>query len=180
MGERSPDPEAGRDAGTGPGPEPRPGMPRWVKVVGVVVGLLVLALVVIMLATGEHGPGRHLPGGNPGPDLGPGSAPIEGAPELPVTAGELRFDPDRIELPAGMPVNVVLSSTDTLHDLVVDEVDFHLAADRDETAVGGLRFEEPGTYVGYCSVLGHREAGMEFEFVVTASEGGHTPPFEHR
>lgn len=26
---------------------------------------------------------------------------------------------------------------------------------------------------------GHREAGMELEFLVTASEGGHTPPVDH-
>jgi uncharacterized cupredoxin-like copper-binding protein len=107
---------------------------------------------------------------------GDDATPIEGAPVLAVTASDLRFDPDRIELPAGMPVNVALTSTDILHDLVVDEIDFHLAADRDETVVGGLVFTEPGTYVGYCSVPGHREAGMEFEVVVTAPDAGHRPP----
>jgi uncharacterized cupredoxin-like copper-binding protein len=51
-------------------------------------------------------------------------------------------------------------------DFVVDEVDFHLAADRDETAVAGLVFDAPGTYVAYCSVPGHRDAGMELEISV--------------
>jgi hypothetical protein len=36
--------------------------PRWVKVSGIIGGVLVL-LVVIMLFTG-HGPGRHMPSNN--------------------------------------------------------------------------------------------------------------------
>ena len=49
-----------------PGPKP-PAMPRWVKVSGIIVGVLLL-LVAILAITGvlggEHGPGRHLPGGH--------------------------------------------------------------------------------------------------------------------
>ncbi len=45
-------------------PPPRP---RWVKVAGIVVGLLVLMFVVMNLAgvgpsAGGHGPGRHMGG----------------------------------------------------------------------------------------------------------------------
>ncbi|MFD1116550.1 hypothetical protein ACFQ3A_19480 [Sphaerisporangium aureirubrum] len=42
------------------------GIPRWVKVTGIVVAVLVV-LVVALLLTGEHGPGRHSGGmgGNP-------------------------------------------------------------------------------------------------------------------
>lgn len=37
-----------------------PGMPRWVKVSGIVVGFLVLALVAItFIIGGDHGPSRH-------------------------------------------------------------------------------------------------------------------------
>lgn len=50
-------------AAPGPG-EPKgtpPGMPRWVKVLVMVLGLLALLLVAAMLLTGgEHGPGRHM------------------------------------------------------------------------------------------------------------------------
>ena len=36
--------------------------PRWVKVSGIVVLILVLLVVAIMfISGGEHGPGRHLP-----------------------------------------------------------------------------------------------------------------------
>lgn len=44
-----------------------PKAPRWVKVSGLIVALVVVAVVLIMaLAGGEHGPGRHLPGGDDG------------------------------------------------------------------------------------------------------------------
>lgn len=37
-----------------------PGMPRWVKVSALVVGLVVaLAVAVMLISGGEHGPGRH-------------------------------------------------------------------------------------------------------------------------
>jgi hypothetical protein len=46
---------------------PYPGMPRWVKVSGIVTLVLALLVVVVMLATGgSHGPGRHLPSGDAG------------------------------------------------------------------------------------------------------------------
>ncbi len=39
----------------------RPGMPRWVKVIGIAALVVVLLVVVLVLtgAGGEHGPGRH-------------------------------------------------------------------------------------------------------------------------
>jgi hypothetical protein len=40
-----------------------PGMPRWVKVSGIIVAVLVLLLVVVLLISGGHGPRRHLSGG---------------------------------------------------------------------------------------------------------------------
>jgi hypothetical protein len=39
-----------------------PPTPRWVKLSGIVVGVLVLLAVVVMLVGGHHGPGRHMPG----------------------------------------------------------------------------------------------------------------------
>ena len=40
----------------------RPAVPRWVKVLGIVLAALLLALLLAMLITGgQHGPGRHQP-----------------------------------------------------------------------------------------------------------------------
>jgi hypothetical protein len=47
-----------------PSPAPaipqRPGTPRWVKVIGIVLlGVLLLALAVTVIGGGQHGPGMH-------------------------------------------------------------------------------------------------------------------------
>ena len=43
---------------------PSAGVPRWVKVSGLVALVVVLLVVVMLLIPGNHGPGRHL-GGQP-------------------------------------------------------------------------------------------------------------------
>jgi hypothetical protein len=52
----------------GPDRASPPGIPRWVKVSGIIAAVVVALLVVVALvAGGEHGPSRHQPGGdNPG------------------------------------------------------------------------------------------------------------------
>lgn len=59
------------DAGS-PGPPhdgPAAGMPRWVKGFAIAGGILVL-LIVVMLMTGGHGPGRHTQGLGQTPAIG--------------------------------------------------------------------------------------------------------------
>lgn len=48
-----------------PGGGARPGTPRWVKVIGLVVAVLVALVLLAQLGGvgGDHGPGRHLPAG---------------------------------------------------------------------------------------------------------------------
>lgn len=89
-----------------------------------------------------------------------------GAREIEVTASSFAFDPDTIEVGVGEDAAIVLTSTDILHDLVIDELDAHVSVEGGETATGGLRADEPGTYTYYCSVPGHRDAGMEGTLVV--------------
>jgi hypothetical protein len=50
-------------------PDAPPKVPRWLKISGVVVGVLVLLFVILQLTGvgGQHGPGRHLPGGDTPP-----------------------------------------------------------------------------------------------------------------
>ena len=47
-------------------PVVRPGMPRWVKVFGIIVIVLVLLFVISLLAGVRHGPGMHTPSGDAG------------------------------------------------------------------------------------------------------------------
>jgi plastocyanin len=85
----------------------------------------------------------------------------DGAREIEVSATDFAFDPDEITAEAGEDLAIVLTSEDILHDFTIDELDAHVAADRGETAEGGVTAAEAGTYTYYCSVPGHREAGME-------------------
>lgn len=89
------------------------------------------------------------------------SAVADGSREVEVTATDFAFDPDEITAEAGEDLAIVLTSEDLLHDFTIDELDTHVAADRGETAEGGVTADEAGTYTYYCSVPGHREAGME-------------------
>jgi len=50
------EPGRSRDGHRGGQSEP---MPRWVKVLLVISGLLVVAVLVLLVSGGGHGPGRH-------------------------------------------------------------------------------------------------------------------------
>jgi plastocyanin len=139
----------------------------------------VLALSLALTACGgddDATPSRHPMGSMPGDHMGEGpqghrrSTPVaEGARRIEVRATSFSFDPDVIRVAAGEDVAIVLRSEDVLHDLTVDELDVHVAAGRGEVAEGGLRAGEPGEYVFYCTVPGHRAAGMEGTLVVGTS-----------
>jgi plastocyanin len=97
------------------------------------------------------------------------SSPVaDGARRIEVSATSFAFDPDEITVTAGEDVAIVLTSEDLLHDFTIDELDAHVAADPDEPAEGGLRADEPGRYTYYCTVTGHRDAGMEGTLIVEA------------
>lgn len=84
-----------------------------------------------------------------------------------VEADSFSFSPQRITIDAGEDVAVRLRSDDVFHDFVVDSTIGHIVGvDGDETASGGLRIDRPGSYTFYCSVSGHRSAGMEGTIVV--------------
>ena len=140
--------------------------------------LSVLALGLVLTACGDDdSSGADHPMGAMSDDgMGGGmmgghgeSTPVaEGARRIEVDATSFEFDPDEITVTAGEDVAIVLSADDLLHDFTIDEIDVHVAADRGETAEGGLRADEPGEYTYYCTVAGHREGGMEGTLVVEA------------
>ena len=39
--------------------EPARGIPRWVKIGGIIVAVVALLVVIMLLVGGGHGPGRH-------------------------------------------------------------------------------------------------------------------------
>jgi ABC-type transporter Mla subunit MlaD len=63
------------------GTDPRHSRPRWVTISAVVAVLLALLFLVLLLAGGSHGPGRHMSSADTG------SAGLIGAPAVVQTAG---------------------------------------------------------------------------------------------
>jgi hypothetical protein len=55
MADRPPPPE--RDGSADHGPTAGP--PRWVKVSGIIALALIVLVLIVLLAGGNHGPGRH-------------------------------------------------------------------------------------------------------------------------
>lgn len=147
---------------------------------------LLLALVttssLVLAACGDDTdrPSADMPMSEPGMDgtMGGGmghdgtmghdqNSPVaDDARRIEVTARSFEFSPDEITVTAGEDVAIVLTSEDLLHDFTIDELDAHVAADPDETSEGGLRAAEPGRYTFYCTVAGHRAAGMEGTLIV--------------
>ncbi len=65
------------DTGVRPTADRPPSTPRWVKVSGIIVGVLVLVFVILQLTgtmgVGEHGPDKHVPSGDAGGQVAPSS-----------------------------------------------------------------------------------------------------------
>lgn len=89
-----------------------------------------------------------------------------GAREVAVTGSAFKFEPAEIRVRAGEDLAIVLTATDLLHDLTIDELDTHVAAEPGKTAKGGLTAPKPGRYTYYCTVAGHRQAGMQGTLIV--------------
>ena len=143
---------------------------------------LVLAIAVVAVAAlipstafastadglhrGGDGHGMDMDGGG-GHGDGDANAPtVKGARKIKVTAGRFRFTPKSITVAAGEDVTIVLKSTDLFHDFFVKGTGHVVGAERKKTASGGLRIDEPGTYTFWCTVKGHRAAGMKGTIVV--------------
>ena len=105
----------------------------------------------------------------------------------------MKFEPATVTVKVGQTVRLRLDNHDAfLHDYTVDEPEFvvlaadgavhdddevdpaaqvslsplHIAADGNEHAELVFEASEPGEHIFYCSVSGHREAGMEGELII--------------
>ena len=114
------------------------------------------------------------------------------ATEIILDAAEFTYSPVSVKVPVGEPVMLTLRNTGAVeHDFVIDKInitnveasesapaqhhqmdqheyDLHFFAKAGETATLQFTAMEPGTYEIFCSIDGHREAGMIGELVVTA------------
>ena len=80
--------------------------------------------------------------------------------EISVGATEFAFDPATIEVPAGGEATITLTNKGTIeHDITVDALGVLIFAKAGETTSGTVT-ATAGTYEFYCSIPGHKQAGM--------------------
>jgi heme/copper-type cytochrome/quinol oxidase subunit 2 len=115
-----------------------------------------------MMGSGQMMNGSMMGHGAPTPT-------VRGARPISVTATSSRFIPAEIHVRAGEDVTFVLAAADVAHDFIIDELDVHVVAAAGQTGRGGLHAPStPRRYTAYCSVAGHRAAGMTATVVVDA------------
>ena len=121
----------------------------------VTVAVLVTAavFVIVLVASVEHGPGMHMAPAPPEQET------------IAVEASEFRFEPSTIESEVGRFVIVLHNIGREEHDFIIEGVDDPEAAHlihamTGQTSRGSYDLED-GSYSFYCSIPGHRQAGME-------------------
>jgi uncharacterized cupredoxin-like copper-binding protein len=106
--------------------------------------------------------------GAPAATTGPSAAPSAQALDLEVTARDLSFTPTELDIPAVGTTRIVLRNQGfVVHNLTVDALGIQAVAPRGGVAEVTLTDPPPGRYEFYCSVSGHREAGMVGTLVVS-------------
>ena len=99
----------------------------------------------------------------------PSDAPQTGASsdQVSVSAKAFSFSPSTITVKQGQATTLALKATDIAHDFTVENPKIHIAAQGGKTASGQIEIDQAGTYTFYCSVSGHKAAGMVGKLVVT-------------
>jgi uncharacterized cupredoxin-like copper-binding protein len=129
-------------------------------------GALPLPILLAALALGLSACG----GGNEGATAGGGATTAGGGggeaeTTLQLVAdpgGALKFDKTTLTAPAGRVMIELTNESGVLHDVVISGGSLKETSKRITEGSTSVRAEVgPGTYAFYCSVPGHREAGME-------------------
>lgn len=100
-----------------------------------------------------------------------GGQPAAGAVTVDLEMVDIQFDPAEITVPANTDVTVNLVNNGvSAHNFHIDELGVN-SGDYAAGQTGTVTFNSgaPGEYTFYCSIPGHREAGMVGKLIVTAS-----------
>lgn len=126
---------------------------------------------------------------------GCGGTTSQASTEITIETADFTYTPLSITVPAGEPATLKLTNTGRVeHDYVIEKInvtdivasdtgpaqhhqmghepefDLHFFAKAGETATLQFTALEPGTYEVFCSVEGHKEAGMIGQLIVAAQE----------
>ncbi len=84
-----------------------------------------------------------------------------------VRTGEFWFDPNELVIPAAGATTLILANSGiSVHNFTVDELGVEIVASRGRSGQTTVVDPPPGAYLFYCSVSGHKEAGMVGRLIV--------------
>jgi len=123
----------------------------------------VVGLTLLLAACGGSGGESHSAHGG-AEQL---AAPVDGAETIEVSAIDIDYQPESLQLKAGEALNVAVTNDgDAQHDFTFEESDTHFDVPSGGTKEASITVDEPGTYEAFCSVAGHKDAGMTVEITV--------------
>ncbi|MEX0896240.1 MAG: cupredoxin domain-containing protein [Patescibacteria group bacterium] len=84
-----------------------------------------------------------------------------------IEAGSYYYEPAEIRVQQGETVRLELTSSDMVHNLIIDELDISIPmTNAGETNSVEFTADQPGTYTYFCGVDGHREAGQIGQLII--------------
>ncbi|NTU64912.1 MAG: multicopper oxidase domain-containing protein [Chloroflexi bacterium] len=103
-----------------------------------------------------------------------------------LTLSEFQFQPAEITTKVGQPINLVLKNNGTvlhdfvstdamvevmeehgaMHDMAGMQTNMHAAIEAGQESTLEFKATQTGTYTFYCTIAGHREAGMTGKLIV--------------
>lgn len=87
--------------------------------------------------------------------------------EIEMEAGGYYYTPNTIRVQEGQTVRITMNAVDMMHDFVIDELDVQSEIIREgEKTVIVFTPDQAGEFEFYCSVNGHRAAGMVGTLIV--------------
>ncbi len=93
-----------------------------------------------------------------------------------VSASEFKFTPGQLQVAGPGEVTIVLHNTGAVeHDFTIDGVPGKAYARPGETSRATFKLARAGTYTFFCSLPGHREAGMQGTLIVGAAAAAAQP-----
>ena len=130
--------------------------------------LVVLAWLTILLAAAFLivSPGQNSRAGASTQSVAAANLPTA----VTVETSEFKFNPASVQLPSGKKVTISLQNIGVVeHDFTVDALGIKVSAPAGKSATGEFTLDKPGTYDFYCSLPGHKEAGMHGTLSVAGS-----------